>query len=48
MTSGSVLQEEIQRYVLFARQFKPKISADSVEYMVEQYKKLRQRDSGGM
>ncbi|XP_064396628.1 DNA replication licensing factor MCM6-like [Halichondria panicea] len=40
--------EEIQRYVLFARQFKPRISPTSGEYMVEQYKKLRQRDCSGM
>ena len=41
-------QEEIQRYVLFARQFKPRISSASAEYMVEEYKKLRQRDSSGV
>ena len=40
------LQEEIQRYLMFARQFKPKIREDSAEYMVEEYKRLRQRDSG--
>lgn len=32
---------------MFARQFKPKISADSSEYMVEEYKRLRQRDTSG-
>ena len=32
---------------MFARQFKPKISTDSSEYMVEEYKRLRQRDSSG-
>lgn len=32
---------------MFARQFKPKISVDSSEYMVEEYKRLRQRDSSG-
>lgn len=32
---------------MFARQFTPKISKASTEYMVEEYKKLRQRDSSG-
>ncbi|KAI0231089.1 DNA replication licensing factor MCM6 [Lamellibrachia satsuma] len=36
--------EEIQRYITFARQFKPKISPDAQEFMVEEYKRLRQRD----
>ncbi|XP_033838507.1 DNA replication licensing factor MCM6 [Periophthalmus magnuspinnatus] len=41
--------DEIRRYLLFARQFKPKISSESEEFIVEQYKRLRQRDcSGGM
>lgn len=72
--------DEIRRYLLFARQFKPKvcrllapavrlnrgsahlctfmvcinvsrarlqISSDSEEFIVEQYKRLRQRDSSG-
>ncbi|XP_024130144.1 DNA replication licensing factor MCM6 [Oryzias melastigma] len=39
--------DEIQRYLLFARQFKPKISKESEEFIVEQYKRLRQRDSSG-
>jgi len=39
--------EDMQRYILFARQFKPKISAESRDYMVEEYKRLRQRDSTG-
>ena len=43
-----LLQDEVKRYVLFARQFKPKISSESAEYMVEQYKRLRQRDSSGV
>lgn len=42
-----LFQDEIQSYVMFARQFKPKISLDSSEYMVEEYKRLRQRDSSG-
>uniref|UniRef100_A0A8C7XK34 DNA replication licensing factor MCM6 n=1 Tax=Oryzias sinensis TaxID=183150 RepID=A0A8C7XK34_9TELE len=39
--------DEIRRYLLFARQFKPKISKESEEFIVEQYKRLRQRDSTG-
>ncbi|KAK5859670.1 hypothetical protein PBY51_021207 [Eleginops maclovinus] len=39
--------DEIRRYLLFARQFKPKISSDSEEFIVEQYKRLRQRDGSG-
>ena len=41
------MQEEIQRYLLFARQFKPRITQASADYMVEEYKRLRQRDSSG-
>ncbi|KAF0987920.1 hypothetical protein HZS_5481 [Henneguya salminicola] len=36
--------DEIQRYILFARQFKPTISTEAEEYFVQQYKMLRQRD----
>uniref|UniRef100_A0A3P8U2A3 DNA replication licensing factor MCM6 n=1 Tax=Amphiprion percula TaxID=161767 RepID=A0A3P8U2A3_AMPPE len=39
--------DEIRRYLLFARQFKPKISSESEEFIVEQYKRLRQRDASG-
>ncbi|XP_037537399.1 DNA replication licensing factor MCM6 [Nematolebias whitei] len=39
--------DEIRRYLLFARQFKPKISCESEEFIVEQYKRLRQRDGSG-
>ncbi|KAG7251503.1 hypothetical protein CRUP_003913, partial [Coryphaenoides rupestris] len=39
--------DEIRRYLLFARQFKPKISGESEEFIVEQYKRLRQRDTSG-
>ncbi|XP_029309040.1 DNA replication licensing factor MCM6 [Cottoperca gobio] len=39
--------DEIRRYLLFARQFKPKISSESEEFIVEQYKRLRQRDCSG-
>lgn len=40
--------EEIQRYLVFARMFKPKISAESEEFMVDEYKKMRERDSSGV
>ncbi|KAH9498202.1 MCM DNA helicase complex subunit mcm6 [Bulinus truncatus] len=39
--------EDMCRYILFARQFKPKITAESRDYMVEEYKRLRQRDGTG-
>ncbi|XP_041934273.1 DNA replication licensing factor MCM6 [Alosa sapidissima] len=39
--------DEIRRYLLFARQFKPKISQESQDFIVEQYKRLRQRDGSG-
>lgn len=65
--------EDIQRYILFARQFQPKVCAtvqqfarnvdfapfhpqclafpqitpEAQEFVVEQYKRLRQRDGGG-
>ena len=38
--------EEVQRYLLFARHFKPKISDESARYIVDQYRRLRQRDCG--
>ncbi len=37
----------MRRYLLFARVFKPKICKSSADYMVEEYKRLRQRDSSG-
>ncbi|XP_072197898.1 DNA replication licensing factor MCM6 [Excalfactoria chinensis] len=40
--------DDIRRYLLFARQFKPKISKESEDFIVEQYKRLRQRDSSGV
>uniref|UniRef100_A0A6A7FS26 DNA helicase n=2 Tax=Hirondellea gigas TaxID=1518452 RepID=A0A6A7FS26_9CRUS len=39
--------EEIQRYIMFARQFKPRLNKEAGEYLVEQYKSLRQRDATG-
>ena len=38
----------MRRYLLFARVFKPKICKSSADYMVEEYKRLRQRDSSGV
>ncbi|KAK3879373.1 hypothetical protein Pcinc_016051 [Petrolisthes cinctipes] len=40
--------EEIQRYIMFARQFKPKLNKEASEYLVEQYRTLRQRDCSGV
>merc|ERR1712242_643681 len=39
--------EEITRYLNFARMFKPKLSMDSQDLLVQQYKHLRQRGTGG-
>merc|ERR1712142_23575 len=40
-------EEEVARYLAFARMFKPKVSTESQELLVQQYKHLRQRDTGG-
>merc|ERR1712106_424183 len=40
-------EEQVARYLGFARMFKPKVSLESQELLVQQYKHLRQRDSGG-
>lgn len=40
--------DEVQRYLTFARLFKPTISKEAQDYMVTQYKHLRQRDSSGV
>merc|ERR1712168_589171 len=40
-------EEQVARYLGFARMFKPKVSAESQELLVQQYKHLRQRDTGG-
>ncbi|KAL5968775.1 Zygotic DNA replication licensing factor mcm6-B [Taenia solium] len=37
--------DDIRRYIAFARCFKPKISIEAMQCMVENYKKLRQRDA---
>merc|ERR1712050_779485 len=37
----------MRRYLMFARQFKPKICKEAAEYMVEEYRHLRARDGGG-
>ena len=39
--------EDVARYVMFARSFKPKLSEEAMEFLVEQYRSLRQRDTGG-
>lgn len=39
--------KDISRYIGFARSFKPKITSEAMEFLVDQYKHLRQRDSGG-
>lgn len=39
--------QEIQRYIMFARQFKPKVNKEASEYLVEQYRSLRGRDCSG-
>ena len=36
---------DIARYISFARLFKPKITEESMDYLVEQYRHLRQRDT---
>ncbi|XP_048464079.1 maternal DNA replication licensing factor mcm6-like [Rhincodon typus] len=40
--------EHIRRYLLFARQFQPKMSKEAEEFIVQQYKLLRQRDGCGV
>jgi len=40
-------EDEVARYLGFARMFKPKVSEESQELLVQQYKHLRQRDTGG-
>lgn len=38
---------DIARYISFARLFKPRLTEESMDFLVEQYKHLRQRDTGG-
>ncbi|XP_077993702.1 zygotic DNA replication licensing factor mcm6-B-like [Glandiceps talaboti] len=40
--------EDMQRYMMFARQFRPKISKEAQDFMVEEYRRLRQRDTNGV
>lgn len=40
-------REEVLRYITFARQFKPLMSEEAANLLVEQYTHLRQRDSMG-
>lgn len=39
-------REDVLRYITFARQFKPKMSKESMELLIENYGHLRQRDIG--
>ena len=38
---------DISRYISFARLFKPKVTEESMDFLVDQYRHLRQRDTGG-
>jgi len=38
---------EIARYITFARTFKPKLTKEACEFLVEHYQQLRQRDASG-
>ena len=38
---------DISRYIGFARLFKPKVTEEAMDFLVDQYKHLRQRDTGG-
>jgi len=40
-------EDDIRRYLNFSRMFKPKICDESQELLVQQYRNLRNRDSGG-
>merc|ERR1719266_1647960 len=40
-------EDEVSRYIQFARMFKPKVELEAQELLVQQYKYLRQRDSSG-
>merc|ERR1719458_1743795 len=37
--------DDISRYISFARLFKPKVTEESMDFLVEQYRHLRQRDA---
>merc|ERR1712016_78783 len=43
----TLVKSVLFRYLNFARMFKPKLSFDSQELLVQQYKHLSQRDTGG-
>ena len=44
---NGVIYSPCCRYIMFARSFKPKLSEEAMEFLVEQYRSLRQRDTGG-
>ncbi|ESO02705.1 hypothetical protein HELRODRAFT_185013 [Helobdella robusta] len=51
MNSNEVVQrvysvDDIQRYITFARMFKPKISRSAVDLLVSEYKEMRMNESG--
>merc|ERR1739838_326982 len=39
--------DDISRYISFARLFKPKVTEESMDFLVEQYRSLRGRDCSG-
>ena len=41
--SNYLTQDDMRRYIAFSRKFKPKITTESQSFMVEEYKRLRQR-----
>ncbi|KAK9349876.1 MCM2/3/5 family-domain-containing protein [Lipomyces doorenjongii] len=40
--------EQLQRYIRYARTFKPKMTREAREYMIERYKELRADDAQGL
>ncbi|KAF0299152.1 Zygotic DNA replication licensing factor mcm6-A [Amphibalanus amphitrite] len=40
-------RQEVARYITFARTFKPKLTKEACEFLVENYQHLRQRDASG-
>jgi len=39
--------EQVQRYIRYAKTFKPKLSTDAMHLLAEKYRELRQQDSQG-
>ncbi|KAK9469115.1 MCM2/3/5 family-domain-containing protein [Lipomyces arxii] len=40
--------EQLQRYIRYARTFKPRLTKDARDYMIERYKELRSDDAQGL